>query len=344
MKEEMQTTSKQELPSIPMDEGLGIFTPGHFEQAQRVAQALCSSDLVPTDYRGPGKVANCLIALDMATRLKANPLAIMQNLYVVHGRPSWSSTFIAGAVNTCGRFHPVQYVLLGEGDDYGCHCTAKVKGTDQQLDGPRVTISMAKKEGWFGRKGSKWQTMPELMLRYRAVTLFGRLYAPEILLGMNTEDEVVDMNNPVEKQISDEIPMGQIGAQKSADREEGVTNDAPKPKRKRRTKAEMEQSRMGEQQSEAPEPEQPAAPETESGNEPENVEVLPTAQSVSPEQEELEKVLTDKGFAMSDFNYFMNVQQDYDVVKNGFPTQFTRAILKDPSALLAELETLRSGQ
>ena len=44
----------------------------------------------------------------------------------------------------------------------------------------------------MGKNGSKWQTMPELMLRYRAATFFGRLYAPDILMGMRSDVEVYD--------------------------------------------------------------------------------------------------------------------------------------------------------
>mgnify|MGYP006988884269 CR=1 FL=1 len=65
----------------------------NFETAQRMAQALCSSNIVPTAYQGSNNLANCIIALDIANRLGSNPLMIMQNLYVVHGNPSFSSKF-----------------------------------------------------------------------------------------------------------------------------------------------------------------------------------------------------------------------------------------------------------
>jgi hypothetical protein len=55
---------------------------------------------------------------------------------------------------------------------------------------------MAKAEGWLTRAGSKWQSMPELMIRYRAASFFGRLYCPDILNGMYTADEVADFAPP----------------------------------------------------------------------------------------------------------------------------------------------------
>jgi hypothetical protein len=51
---------------------------------------------------------------------------------------------------------------------------------------------MAKAEGWYAKNGSKWQTMPEQMLRYRAASFFVRAYAPELSLGLATREEIED--------------------------------------------------------------------------------------------------------------------------------------------------------
>ena len=64
-----------------------------FEAMQRMAKMYCSSTIVPEIYRGENNIGNCVIAIDMAMRMEANPLMIMQNLYVVKGNPSWSSKF-----------------------------------------------------------------------------------------------------------------------------------------------------------------------------------------------------------------------------------------------------------
>jgi hypothetical protein len=161
-----------------------------FEAAQRMATALSKATLVPKEYLN--NIPNCIIALEVAHRLNASPTMVMQNLYIVHGRPSWSSQFIISAVNSCGRFAPLQFHLDGEGDNWGCYVTTKDK-SGELLKGPRVDIKMAKAEGWYGKNGSKWQTMPEMMLRYRAASFFGKLYAPDVLMGMYTQEEVEDI-------------------------------------------------------------------------------------------------------------------------------------------------------
>jgi hypothetical protein len=176
----------------------GVFSDANtFEHGQRVAKMLCSSTLVPEIYRG--NVQNTMIALEMANRIGASPLMVMQNLYIVQGKPSWSSSFIIAALNACNRFSPLRFEMSGEGDEYGCTAWALDLKTKDKLDGPKVTMAMVKAEGWLSKNGSKWKTMPELMFRYRAAAFFGRLYAPDILMGMHTMDEVTDFASPKEE-------------------------------------------------------------------------------------------------------------------------------------------------
>lgn len=161
-----------------------------FEHAQRVAKMLSSSNLIPKEYQG--NIQNTMIALEMANRIGASPLMVMQNLYIVHGKPSWSSSFIIAAINNSKRFTPLRFDTKGEGDSLSCQAWANDLTTKVKLKGPTVSMDMARKEGWIGRAGSKWQTMPELMIMYRAAAFFGRLYSPDILMGMHTVDEVND--------------------------------------------------------------------------------------------------------------------------------------------------------
>lgn len=164
---------------------------GAFEGAQRVCKMLASSNLVPSQFQG--NIANTMIALELANRTGSSPFMTMQNLYVVHGRPGFSATYIIAAINSCGRFSPLRFDLDGEGDSRGCVAWVIEKATGDRLEGSRVSIDMAKKEGWYGKQGSKWQTMPDQMLRYRAAAFFGRLYAPDILMGMQTAEELDDI-------------------------------------------------------------------------------------------------------------------------------------------------------
>ncbi len=168
----------------------GVFsTHNAFAKSMQMARALTSSTLVPREYQGEQSLGNALIALEIAQRTGASPLMVMQNLYVVHGRPAWSAQFIIAALNSCGRFSPLRFELVG---DQECFAWAEEKATGQRLEGPKVSVQMAKDEGWYQRNGSKWKTMPAVMLRYRAASFFGKLYAPDILMGMQTQEEIED--------------------------------------------------------------------------------------------------------------------------------------------------------
>jgi len=164
-----------------------------FELMQRAARLLASSTLVPKEYQG--NIANCVIALNMANRMQADPLMVMQNLYIVHGRPGWSSQFLISTFNTSGRFSALRYEWVGEEgtDSWGCRAWAIEKATGEKLVGSTVTIGLAKKEGWYQKNGSKWQTMPQQMLMYRAAAWFIRAYAPEIAMGMHTAEELAEI-------------------------------------------------------------------------------------------------------------------------------------------------------
>ena len=172
-----------------------------FEDAQRMAKVLVTSKLVPTAFQN--NLGDCMIALEMANRMGVNPIAVMQNLYIVHGKPSWSAQFIVAAINQSGRFKTtIMYEVTGEGDSKGCIAYA-FDFEGNRVDSPRVTVEMAKKEGWYTKNGSKWQTMEDLMLRYRAATFFGRLYTPDLLMGMQTKEELDDI---IDAKVEDVVP------------------------------------------------------------------------------------------------------------------------------------------
>tara|TARA_B100000614_G_scaffold61502_1_gene54420 strand:+ start:1050 stop:1694 length:645 start_codon:yes stop_codon:yes gene_type:complete len=163
-----------------------------FEFAQRQAKSLCESNLVPTQYQGQEGLPNCLVALEMSKRMNLSPLTVMQNLNVIHGRPSWSAQFISSIVIGCNRFKNFDYVVEGSGESLFVQCTAIRLEDNKLVKGTAVTMKMAQQEGWT-LKNKKYQSMPEIMLKARAATFFGRQYIPDLLLGVQTSEEVIDI-------------------------------------------------------------------------------------------------------------------------------------------------------
>lgn len=183
--------SNTEIATVETDQQIARENAG-FEMLQRQAKMFAASSLVPKEFGN--NVANCALGISIAKRLGADPFMVLQNIDIIHGRPSFRATFLIAMVNAAGRFEPLQFKLEGtEGrPDRSCIAWTKSKADGATLEGPRITLEMAKQEGWSTKNGSKWLTMPELMLRYRAAAFFARLYAPDITLGMMTAEEAQD--------------------------------------------------------------------------------------------------------------------------------------------------------
>lgn len=170
-----------------------LFTKDGVESMTALASKLAASDIIPQAFQK--KPANVLIALDMANRLNTSPMMVMQNLYVVYGNPGWSSKFLIATFNMCGRFSSIRYEYFGKPgtDDYGCRAYATELATGEKVQSIDVTIKMAKDEGWYSKNGSKWKTMPQLMLQYRSAAFLVRTVAPEISMGIQTMEELEDI-------------------------------------------------------------------------------------------------------------------------------------------------------
>ncbi len=258
----LSTMQQSAVASRQPDIMPGFGSAQSFELLQRQANLLSQTTLVPASYRrfiektdkygnvteqreNPNAIANSVVALNMAQRMGSDPLMVMQNLYIVEGRPSWSSQWIIAAINGCGRFSPLRFDIKQLGDkaveaisyewqdgangrrqrvetrathkikDKRCIAWAVEKGVEiptfrpedlrrssllelckeygvPVVESPAVTIEMAVQEGWYQKNGSKWKTMDEVMLRYRAASFFGKIYAPELLMGLTTVEEAQD--------------------------------------------------------------------------------------------------------------------------------------------------------
>ncbi len=168
------------------------FSLKNFEHAQRVAKMIATSSLVPQQYQG--KVENVMIAMEMANRMGISPLMVMQNLYIVKGNPGWSGSFVIGVINGSKRFDEnIEFEFTGTGDEYGCRAVTTRKG--KRIESTKIDWKMVKGEGWLDKPGSKWKTMPDQMFRYRAAAFFGRAHTPDLLMGMQTAEEIMDIQS-----------------------------------------------------------------------------------------------------------------------------------------------------
>lgn len=156
-----------------------------------MAKMLASSDMIPQAYQN--KPMNVVIALEQAQRMNISPLFVMQNLYIVRNKPSWSGSACSQIVHACNRFRNVKLNWVGKEhtDSWGAYVSATDISSDEEIKGVTVTVQMAKDEGWYNQN-PKWKNLTELMLSYRAYAFFARVHCPNEMNGFAVEGEIED--------------------------------------------------------------------------------------------------------------------------------------------------------
>ena len=206
------------------DFSLGIFgTSDNFIMAGQMAKALSQSTIVPKEYQG--NEANAMVAIEIAQRLQTSPLMVMQNLNVIQGRPSWSAQFLIAMVNGSGKYEmELQFDEKQDekGKPFSCQCWTMRHG--RKVTGIVVDMDMANAEGWVQKNGSKWKTMPAVMLRYRAASFFARMNCPELTLGYYSKDEVLD-GDFKEYPLEDMAEQVKKDIQQNANSEDFIVDD-----------------------------------------------------------------------------------------------------------------------
>lgn len=196
---ENQIVEYQDEAAMPQKTNEMYLDVALFEQAQRVAKMLASSTMIPEHFRG--NVGNCMIALNFATRANLDPFMVLQSMYVVHGKPGLEGKLAIALLNKSKMFSPLQYRFDGEGDNRSCTAYA-TRNSNGEVCEQTVTWKMVVAEGWNKGGSSKWNTIPELMFQYRSASFFIKVHAPEILLGMQTKEELDDINQNPRPQVS----------------------------------------------------------------------------------------------------------------------------------------------
>ena len=183
------------MPTAQNSGMMSIFADPHtFTAAMQMADALSKSTIIPRDYQG--NPSNCLIAVEISSRMNASPMMVMQHLFVVNGRPAWSSQWIVAMINQSRKYKTeLQYEFGYAPEDGSLSCYAwAIDQQGHRVEGPKITMKMAEAEGWLNKNGSKWKTMPQVMIQYRAASFFGRKNCPDMIMGIYSRDEVLEMD------------------------------------------------------------------------------------------------------------------------------------------------------
>lgn len=146
------------------------------------SKALAASDLLPTEYRG--KPANVLVAMEYGRALGLEPMAAVQGITVIKGKPTASASLMAGLVRRAG------HKLRVTGDDKRAECVI-IRSDDPEYEFKAIwTIDRAKKAGLTSNPS--WSKYPDAMLKARAISECARNACSEILAGVQYTPEELD--------------------------------------------------------------------------------------------------------------------------------------------------------
>jgi hypothetical protein len=205
-----QAEADQQKLQLPAATNL-LQNPKLLNQIFKLSNIYSCSSMVPDSYRG--KADNCFVALELASRMDVSPMLIFQTLYIVQGKPSWSGQACKALVDGSGKFRESEYIMTGNFEDgsRGCYLQAVNSKTGKLVKGTEITLKMARDEGWMNKNGSKWKTMPEQMLKYRAAAFFARTECPEVLMGFQTAEETEDVYGAAPKQAPEKVKITMEG-------------------------------------------------------------------------------------------------------------------------------------
>jgi hypothetical protein len=166
-------------------------TDAAIEELKRKCERIAASGLVPDHFKNnPRSIA---VAIDMARALGENEIMLMQQIHFVSGKPGFAAQYMLSRLRRSGSIRgTVGYDVTGKGDTLEVRARCIDAETGELIVGPPASMEMAKAEGWT--KNAKYKSMPETMLRCRAVTFLVRYHYPDVLAGFHTADELEDVH------------------------------------------------------------------------------------------------------------------------------------------------------
>ena len=180
-------TEAPRLPSLQSGGAVRAIVPQDFDGAWRIATAVCKAGMAPKGLDTPEKA---MVAIMHGMEVGLTPMAALQSIAVVNGRPTIWGDGAIGLVRGSGRCEWIKERIDGEGDAMVAICEVKRKGEADPIKG-RFSVADAKKASLWGKSGP-WQQYPKRMLAMRARAFALRDGFADILRGLGIAEEVQD--------------------------------------------------------------------------------------------------------------------------------------------------------
>lgn len=176
--------------AIQVYDPIPLLDTSRFEHMQRIAGTMAACSLIPDALKGQTPqttLANCFLVVNQAVRWNMDPFAVAQSVAIVHGKLCYEGKLVAAVLEQKLGIRLRYEWNNATGDALGI----KVSGAfpDGRVETVEGTVGQWKTTG----NNSPWGKLPKLMLAYRGSREWARLYAPGVMLGVYTEDELQDM-------------------------------------------------------------------------------------------------------------------------------------------------------
>lgn len=165
--------------------------PEDIEGLKAHAKIVAASGLVPEHFKK--NPAAIYTAVGLAKSMGEDPIHVCQNIYFVGGRPGWTSSFLLARLRRTKTIKGTVRYDIEDTEKDGITVRARCIDADtgDEIIGPAATMRMAEDDKWT--KNPKYKSMPEIMLRNRALAFLVRYQYPDILAGLPMAEELQDV-------------------------------------------------------------------------------------------------------------------------------------------------------
>jgi hypothetical protein len=180
-----------------------------FEGVLRLAELMAKCGTLPVHLKNP---ADCFRVVVQAAKWNMDPFVVAECTSLVHGRLCYEGKLVAAALLNRG-IGRLDYEITGKGQDSAVVVSGTPKGGRQAKSVSGSVREWRTKQMKDGREiPNNWDKDPHSMLVYRGTRQWARLWAPEVMAGVYTPDELDDVREVEATVVHTDPPAARTAA------------------------------------------------------------------------------------------------------------------------------------
>lgn len=202
MSNEVATAAPAKRTMMVIEDAIPLLDTARFEHMQRIATVMARASLIPDALRVNDydtTFANCFLVVNQAVRWGMDPFAVAQSVFVLHGKIGYEGKLIAAVIEE-KTGSPLDYEWEGEpGTDAFKITVSGARPSDGKIVSIYGTVGDWKT---FEKDGktvkANWRGLASRnQLAYRGGREWARLFAPGLMLGVYSPDEIEALDDDV---------------------------------------------------------------------------------------------------------------------------------------------------